>query len=565
MPVTPVPPAKGDWESPLLKETLEWPQGGVLSNLEPYYLQDNQVPYMKNVDLTKPGLIKTRHGSQSIGGPTNTAAPAGLGTWYEEYLTRERRLVGVWGNAVWSTTGDGNFTVRGTDVSLTDGTLWNIVAGQCSTNLSAVDSSIFLAGVYPWTGVTNTQLYVLHGDGLSTGLSLCPRAIQWWQGRLWMFNFSNPAFGPNTLMWSSILDGLAISTTNNIEINPNDGDEGVAIVPSRGVNPRLYLFKKHAIYALDVVWSGGVYLPSTQNSLDTVNSRLVLVSENVGCVAPKTIAYASGSAESDVFFLAADGLRSLKRVEQDVAGGASLPVSDPIRDIMDRVNWVAAHVAVAAVFESKYYLSLPVDGSAVNNLTVVFDLERKVWIGEYSWAPTDYVTWTFAGDSPALYYQYPDNTTEGPFGSTDATDTNHVFQALVSGSFYDPSLAAVDYRVDSRAFTFGTLEQIKRWNYMHLFMQPATSSVTLSILAAVDDGSFVEIAATPVAHEVEYPVLPAALPWAFEQTKLQQYQLGLMDLPPGKRLQLSLRTSSPAVFGLRRAVTTAWLYPENWE
>lgn len=571
MPVTPVTPAKGDWDSPLLKETFEWPQGGVLSNLEPYYLQENQVPYLKNVDLSRPGLISTRYGSQSIGASGVDGTPAGLGVWYEEYLTRERRLIGAWGNELWSTLGDGTFSRIGSGVSLAPDTLWHMTAGQSlvfhsdPTDETLANSSLFLVGTRPWTGVTNTQLYVLHGNGEATALSLCPRAIQWWQGRLWMFNLSNPAFSPNTLMWSTILDGWNISTTNNIEINPNDGDEGMAIVPARGIDPRIYLFKKHSIYALDVVWSGGVYLPATQNSLDTSNSRLVLVSENVGCIAPKTIVYASGSAESDIFFLASDGLRSLRRVEQDVAGGSSLPVSDPIKDVIDRVNWVAAHVAVAKVFESRLYLSLPVDGSTVNNITVVFDLEKKVWIGEYSWAPVDYATWTFADREPGFYYQYPSITTEAPYAGSTATSAHHVFQALVASSMYDPSLAAVDYRLDTRAMVFGSLENKKRWNYMHLFMQPATSSVTLSIFAAVDDYPFVEVAATAVEGAVEYPVLPVALPWSFEMTKLQQYQLGLMDLPPGRRLQLSVRTSSPAVFGLRRGVCTAWLYPENWE
>ncbi len=282
-------------------------------------------------------------------------------------------------------------------------------------------------------------------------------------------------------------------------------------------------------------------------------------------MAPKTIVYTSGSGEADVFFLAADGYRSLRRVEQDVAGGAGEAISEPVKDVIDRINWASVERAVATIYDHKIFLSIPVDGSSVNNATLVFDLIKKVWVGEHTLGPRDSIAWDFSDQDQRLYLQWPYETTETLSG-VGATSVHHVFHALASDQYYDPSLTSIEYEEHSKSFVFGDFGVLKRWDLVEFMLEPATTDATLSAYAKVDEQNWMLMDYLSIQPVFEYPVLPAALPWDFEQKGPQIVRLGsLIDFPPGRRLQFRLTTDSPTTFGVRLLRTKAWHYPEKWE
>jgi hypothetical protein len=558
----------GDWEQQAAEEASFDATGGVVSSVQPYFLQPNQLAYLKNADLDEHGVRRKRYGTSSIGG--GATEPLGIGTWVDGDLVR--RMLGVWGNCVYGSVGDGNWTWHSA-ISAAPNTLYDIQQGQWTeyhgsgpqSGVSIVHSGVFLCGVNPWTGVTQPHLWMLAEDADATmQASYSPRAISWWQGRLWMANLSEPDFTPNTLLWSAILDGGDISNNNTIEIEASEGDEIMALIPSRGTAPRLYVFKRSSVYALDVVWSGGVYIPSTENSLDTTNSRVVLISEKVGCVAPKTIVYSSGSGKSDIFFLARDGFRSIQRVEQDVAGGAGEAISEPVRDVIERISWDSVHVAVASVWDHKVYLSIPVDGSSFNNLTLIFDLVKKIWVGEYDWAVEDSTAFDFTDEQEKLYLQWHYVTTE-TVPTSGATGLNHVFWALDSRTHYDPSYAAVDYEEQSRAMLFGDFGLKKRWSWVELMLEPQATTATLTVYGKVDDLEWAVIGQKSIGPTFEYPILPAQLPFNFEQKRAQLERLSLIDFPTGQRIQFKIETDSPSAFGTRVLRASAWPFVEQWE
>jgi hypothetical protein len=564
-------PQPTDWNQIPSIDAYQDTSGGVYSGVEPYYLQPNQAAYLQNADLDQLGARRKRLGCAAYGAAGATCW--GLGSYYPFFLAGGAKyLLGVWDSNVWRSAGDKQWARQNdTGISLVAHTLYSIAEGQsvefhaAPTSTTNTHNSIFLCGVYPNTGLTNTNLYVVHNDMDATSLSLMPRALTWWQGRLWLFNLSNPDYSPSTLMWSKILDGWNIDTTNNIEINPSDGDEGVAIVPSRGSTPRLYLFKRNSIYALDVVWGSGAYIPSTENTLDTTNSRLVLVSENVGCVAPKTVVYTSGSENADIFFLAADGFRSLKRVEQDVAGGAGLAISEPIRDVIDRINWTHAKKAVAREFEQKIFLAVPVDGSETNNLVLVFDLVKKQWVGEYTWSPTDIYAYENPQTSTQQMWLAWGVKTGETLTGLGYTEGAHIFQALATGEYYDPGHTDVTYEEQTRAFVYDNYGQKKRWNWVELLMEPAVTYATVSIYAKVDEFDWGLIGRVGLEPIYEYPILPAQLPWNFEQSARQVNRLNLMDVPPGQRIQFKVEATAPSTFGIRMLRVAGWPMAELWE
>jgi hypothetical protein len=51
-----------------------------------------------------------------------------------------------------------------------------------------------------------------------------------------------------------------------------------------------------------------------------------------------------------------------------------------------RIHWTAAAGAAAAVWDDRYFLAVPVDGSTVNNAVLVFDLASKSWAPIHTFA-----------------------------------------------------------------------------------------------------------------------------------------------------------------------------------
>jgi hypothetical protein len=462
--------------------------------------------------------------------------------------------MGVWDARSYLSTGDRVWS----EVPESTITTWTLPVGfyQVEQGQSTLpgggtsEPTRFFASIIPYTNTTHPPLGVVPESwgNATIHTSYAPRAIRWWQGRLWMFT------DMSTLRWSNILNGADIDATNNIIVAAHDGDKGVAIVPARGSTPRLYLFKEDAIYALDVAWAGGVQIPSTENSLDTVNSKLTTISEKVGCVAPKTVIYSSGSGQSDIFFLSRDGFRSIRRVEQDIAGGAGLPISEPIRDVMDRVNWVEAVKAHAAVNDHKVYLSLPVDGATECNITMVYDLINKRWVGEYDWASKDSLAFNLPGRQRQLYLQWRESTGETIL-STIYTEGAHVFEAFNRSSanvYLDPDATAVEYEEQTRAFVFGNYGLLKRWNWAEWLFSTISTSVTIAAYAKVDDGAWTALT-----------IGQLAAPSTGEGARKERY--GLMDFPEGRKLQLKFTVDGDTVLSPQAVRSSAWIYEDTWE
>lgn len=566
-----MPNQQQDWNKPRLQEAFADAKGGYYSHAEPYYLTENQAALFQNASLRTLGLRQKRLGVSAAG--AGGATSLGMGYWVpSQDLSALGRFVGVWDNQVWLSYGDELwYSAMDTTVSLVANTLYNIQAGQAyefhgpPTSVTSIHSTLFAAGVYPWTGATNTPLYVVQSDKDVTAMSIFPRAISWWQGRLWTFNHGDPDYSPSTLAWSNLLDGWEFDmATNSLEIAKEDGDEGMAIMPSRGAAPRLYLFKKESIYALDVVWGSGAYIPASGDSLDTTNSRLVLLSENVGCVAPKTVVYTGGAEGADIFFLARDGVRSLKRVEQDIAGGAGEAVSEPVHDRIERINWDQVHKAVAAVRNHLFYLAIPVDGSTTNNLVLVFDLIDKVWVSEHTWTPADMATFEDPVDGGEKLWMQPLET-YGETLTAGYTVAGHWYECLAADTYLDPGGSEYTFNETSRAFYFQQVGNKKRFDWLEYLLQPAVSAATLTVEVRVDELDWTEVGVLSAAPHISYPVLPARLPWNFEGESRVSRRISLVDVPPGERIQVRILSGSPSAIGVRMLRVSAWPYMEMWE
>lgn len=117
------------------------------------------------------------------------------------------------------------------------------------------------------------------------------------------------------------------------------------------------------IMGQDQIWQ---LLPSQVPNPITDQPQPIL---NFGCMAGNTAC----PVADDIMFLAYDGVRGLFRTQLDfLQTGQSFPLSYPLLDEFNSINWAAISNACAVYFDNKYIISLPVNGSTYNNQCWVY-------------------------------------------------------------------------------------------------------------------------------------------------------------------------------------------------
>lgn len=96
-----------------------------------------------------------------------------------------------------------------------------------------------------------------------------------------------------------------------------------------------------------------------------------------GCIAGQTARAVGGS----VLYLSTRGVYAISAEFENRLAASDVAVSEPIRKIIDRINWRYANAAVAAVHDERYYLAVPLDDSTTNNVILPFNLRTKAWEG----------------------------------------------------------------------------------------------------------------------------------------------------------------------------------------
>lgn len=189
---------------------------------------------------------------------------------------------------------------------------------------------------------------------------------------------NDPLEARYTVSVSNFLEWQNWDALDAFVINQGGNDETVGIVPWT-VNEFLILMRNSAFY-LNVGTArhiGGDALP--------VDAALFTLSTDVGCVARKTAL----QVMNGVMFLSDNGVYFLQPNPSGNEGVKLLtlgePVSAPINDVIQRINRDFAKDAVAAYWNNRYYLAVPLDNSTKNNAVLVYNFILKAWesVDEY--------------------------------------------------------------------------------------------------------------------------------------------------------------------------------------
>ncbi len=415
--------------------------GGMVSFVKPSLLGEGQFSELVNIETDTSGRGITRLGTDALGTHPDALAVRGLFfyDWTSDYLMRvSNGLLKKW-----------------------DGASWSTVAGFTPSAANAVEfcqlsGNLFMTAggaIYSWAG-TGSAAVLPDSDAPTACKYIVSHA-----GRL----FAGGLAEVDDIAWSSILDATHATTAwtsdSNFAVGGGDG-QGITGLCS-WQNFRLLVFKRNSIYAVNTD-------PTVASVAD--NWSVETVSRRIGCVNHRTIQQVG----NDVFFLSEDGVRTVSRTLADQQVGVSLPVSEPISNIIKRINWAYVDTAAAVYYKNLYMLSVPVDSSTTPNYVLVWNQITQSWSGYWTgWSATAFAITRFSGISKAVFGQ-PDGKTFEWLGWKNEVDA--------SAANYTDAGTAYASSVTSRGYHFGDYLSPKTGYSFEVEFYSSSSNATASII-----------------------------------------------------------------------------------
>ena len=327
-------------------------------------------------------------------------------------------------------------------------------------------------------------------DGVSASVSFAPQTsiIDNVQGTLASGSVPPSDFGfyfqsrlvckvsNDRIVVSDIFSDLFDFQLNNFKINLGGNDSIVGILP--WIENQFLIFMKRSIWIAYVettaYGSGGDTSPGA-------NSSVTIVTTQVGCLSRKSII----AAGQFVFFLSGKGVHVLTPQLDLKLLGNTVPLSEPIDNFFDNVNYSAASNSVASYYDNRFFIALPVGNSTRPNNVLVYNTLNQNWesidtypvtqngslyidnyaICQYGNQRRQFILTNFQGAGTFggifLTEEYPNsqyNLYGDQFNISTGTPTLPFFLPAILNSGA-PSLFTIDARIRSREYTFGNTNQ----------------------------------------------------------------------------------------------------------
>jgi hypothetical protein len=289
----------------------------------------------------------------------------------------------------------------------------------------------------------------------------------------------------NTLYASDILDPEIWKTTNSIIVGGDDGEDIIAIQPFYGF--QIIVFKRNKIYLVDVtpsttVTSGTSVLSLTNSAAEwTVQT----VSNRIGCIAGRSVALVN----KDVFFLANDGIRSISRSLADDFSTVGLTISEPVKDIIARINRSFISTCNATFHNNRYLLAIPLDSATNPSHILVYNSIFNCFEGLWEIAAARMVETSFSSGFTTNTIKLCIGTTNSRVGhltdykDSDSVDINTGFQDFGTG--YTSRVVTKAYEFDDRfALKYGSHYEVE-------FFNSGSTNATISIRRDTDGNDIV--------------------------------------------------------------------------
>lgn len=415
--------------------------------------------------------------------------------------------------------------------SLTYGTTATAVATVVSNKVSAI--TVTNAG----SGYTSAPTVTITGGGGSSATATASVSALSPSGLRLIRQFTNRLFAVgtganrNTLYASDILDAEIWKSTNSIVVGGNDGEDIISIQPF--FDFELLVFKPNKIYLVTV----------DPTSTTAAGWTVRLINDKVGCQASRSAIFTN----KDVLFLSNDGIRSVVRSAADDFYTVGPTLSEPVKNVIARINRSYIGSSNGAFHNNRYYLALPLDNSTTCNYVLVYNTLFGSFEGLWSIAANAMTKTNFSGGysvncvklavgSPTgqvgHLYDYLDPDLQGD-GNTEYKDYGTSYASYVVTKAYD-----FDDRISKK---YGSHYEMEYYystaTNCTISMKRETDSQYVTIGTAVDTS-------TPGGLTLPF-TLPATLSaqtYNFRADSLRSYQkwrnMKFKMESPGKKLSI---------------------------
>lgn len=501
---------------------------GVVSRQIGYLLTPSQLADAVNVRLPDQGKFRRRFGAASRGG--FTGLPFG-GMYDFKDGNGNLFFTGIWGNKLYKSAGGGGWLQIASGESFTSNLYVSVpgrIQGRRALGFTVAEdaSSPGRLTIYDVQNDTATRVTLVTG----------PRALAFFQQRFWVSSGDD-------LYWSDILSTAGFSTSYVLAAEPGIGGNITALIPSRDVTPKLYVLKDEAIMILDPRWgSSSALIPSAGDALDTINTSFPTLTVGIGCVATKSAIWVPGNEGADVLFLAQDGIRGLRRAEQDAQAGAGFPESYGIEPWIGRINFDAAHKATATLFDNAYHLAVPLDGATENTHVLRRETSGNAW-SLIDWQAKDMKSFRLGGGH-RMFFQNNFTTTDSSSTGTSADNLYQAYRAYTTEK--DPGATHVRFSFQTRAFVFDDPQREKLWDVL-TFQVSSTNTAAYELQYRVNFGVWNTLATETLPGSSDTVVLGEdPLVWNASSTLARRRQFDLTQVTPGHAIEFKFQSITGA-------------------
>lgn len=523
--------------------------GGQVSGISPNLIADNAASELLNMTISPNGNLQTRQGIETVSTSFSTSNTI-QGMFYFDTPNVEEIVLATGGSLYRYNTGSSTFSTTGgtfinstnqiefaqlinklywtdgsSNLQFTDGTS-NYRQGTSVASITLTNGgSAYNTGAPTVTigtpdagyGTTATAVAIMNGNSVGTvtvtfagsgyltapsvsfsggggsgaaataniSTQLAPsglRLIKSFTNRLFAVGTGEQR---NTLYASDILDPEIWKTTNSIIVGGDDGEDIIAIQPFYGF--QIIVFKRNKIYLVDVtpsttVTSGTSVLSLTNSAAEwTVQT----ISNRIGCIAGRSVALVN----KDVFFLANDGIRSVSRSLADDFSTVGLTISEPVKDIIARINRSFIETCNATFHNNRYLLAIPLDSATKPSHILVYNSIFNCFEGLWEIAAARMVETSFTSGFTTNTIKLCIGTTNSRVGhltdykDSDSVDINTGFQDFGTG--YTSRVVTKAYEFDDRfALKYGSHYEIE-------FFNSGSTNATISMRRDTDGNDIV--------------------------------------------------------------------------
>jgi hypothetical protein len=577
-------------------------EGGQVSGISPNLIADNAASELLNMTIAPNGNLQTRQGIETVSTSLSTASTV-QGMFYFDTPDIETIILGSNGTLYKYNTGSSTFSSTGgtfnnsvnqlefaqlnnklfwadgnSDLQFTDGTdnhkQGTSIASITVTNqgsgynsgvptvtigtptagygTTATAIAVVSSNTYAGSGYLTAPSVTFSGGGGSGAAATAVISTQLAPTGLRLIkSFTNRLFAVgtgenrNTLYASDILDPEIWKTTNSIIVGGDDGEDIIAIQPFYGF--QIIVFKRNKIYLVDVTPSTTL---TTGTAISTITNTAAewtvqTISNRVGCIAGRSVALVN----KDVFFLSNDGIRSISRSMADDFSTVGLTISEPVKDIIARINRSYVETVNATFHNNRYLMAIPLDTATKPSHILVYNSIFNSFEGLWEIPAARMVETSFSSG-------FTTNTPKLCIGTTTSR-VGHLTD-YKDGDTVDPTTGFQDFgtgytsRITTKAYEFDDRFALKYGSHYEIeFYYSGSTNATISMRRDTD-GNDITLGTGVDTTSPNGITLPFTLPASFSSQVVKRRADSLRSYEKWRniKLKISAPTQKLAIRGI---------------